>query len=95
MADSFRTLFSDLETFAMEKTVLSSKQMSRVSRAFIKRLLLRQGHRVQVFGDCFTKNHFYKVGMGSNKKVLKLGILYQPYVTNNKSTASETNLKKN
>ena len=55
-----KNLFAELARLAREKTVVSPMKMSRLTKELLKRFIAKSPHRQQVFGDCFTKGHFYK-----------------------------------
>jgi hypothetical protein len=53
-----RKLFSDMVEWSSSKVVLNKKQMVDLSREFVKRLHVKNGHRVQIWGK-FLRGHYY------------------------------------
>ena len=54
-----KELFEDMEQLAVNKTILSKKRMSLLSRFYLKRLLVKMGVRIECFGDTFTRGLFF------------------------------------
>ena len=58
-SEETRALYTQLEQFSTSKKVLTPKQMSKLSRQYLKRLFCKMGIRLQVFGRPLTKQKFF------------------------------------
>ena len=60
-AESTRQLYRELEEWAHDEGKVPSKsQMRYFSREVVKRLMVRAGHRPQLYGEAFTTELFMK-----------------------------------
>ena len=62
---STRDLYKCMVELAMNKVVLGPKEMANLSREYVKRLHLKNGHRLQIFKKFQRRHYFETINKGA------------------------------